>query len=173
MAKIILPKDKVDVSNETVIFLAGPIRGATNWHYEAMDILLALDPHITIASPRRTLREDLEQHRVYGKESYDRQRAWERYYLEKASKQGSILFWLPKEHEHNCAKAYGAITRFEIGQWLSHYKHDNSLHVCFGSDGEFPELRTIALDIAEDAPNKIIYDSLEKTCKRALELAKR
>ena len=174
MSRIILPKTHVPMEeDERLYFLAGPIRGADNWHYDAMDILQQLDPNSYIASPRRTLREDLEKFRVYGGENFSRQRAWEKHYLEYASQHGSILFWLPGETEHNCEKAFGAITRFEMGQWLERYRQDNSTKWVFGSNGEFPELSTIQYDMTLDAPDLKLCSTLQETCEAAVANAHR
>ncbi len=102
---------------------------------------------------------------------FPRQRAWERHYLDLASKQGAILFWLPGEEHHDCNKVYGAITRMELGQWMTSYKHDNSIRLCIGSDSKFPELHTVQYDLSLDAPDKDIKKTLEETCFEAIRLA--
>jgi hypothetical protein len=171
MAEVIIPKTYIEQINNPTIFLAGPIRSAPNWQDEAINILISKNPSLTIASPRRGIRESIANYVIKGDENYfPRQRAWERHYLDLASKTGAILFWLPKEEEHKCEKVYGAMTRVEIGQWMTNYKYDNSLGFCVGSDGKFPELHTIEYDLQLDAPDKIINGSLEATCEEALRI---
>ena len=83
-----------------------------------------------------------------------------------------VSLWLPGEESHDCNKVYGAMTRLELGQWMSNYRHNNSIKFCVGSDGKFLELGTIAYDLQLDAPNKMIYETLEETCSEALKLIK-
>jgi hypothetical protein len=173
MAKVIIPKTYVAQIDDPLIFLAGPIRGAPNWQDEAVGFLFLQKQNITIASPRRGIREKIAPYVVNGNENYfNRQRAWERHYLDIASKTGAILFWLPGEEKHDCNKVYGAMTRLELGQWMTNYRHDNSLKFLIGSDGKFPELGTISYDLQLDASTKKIYGSLEETCLEALKLVK-
>jgi hypothetical protein len=89
-----------------------------------------------------------------------------------ASQQGAILFWLPGEARHTCDKVYGAMTRLELGQWMTRHHFDLSVRFCVGSDGKFPELRTIAYDLSCDAPGKMIFGTLEETCDEALRLVR-
>mgnify|MGYP001583684757 FL=1 len=125
MVKLIIPKTYVQELVLPLIFLAGPIRSAPNWQNEAIDLLFSQKPNLVIASPRRGVRDKIAPYIITGDETYfSRQRAWERHYLDIASKTGAILFWLPCEVEHDCQKVYGAMTRVEIGQWMTDYKHD-------------------------------------------------
>lgn len=170
MAGVIVPNIYVRDVNK-LIFLAGPIRGAPNWQDEAIRILLPKNSELIIATPRRGIRESFAGSVLPGDNNYfKRQRLWERHYLETASKRGAILFWLPGEAEHNCAKSYGAMTRLELGQWMTNYRHDNRVRFCVGSDGKFSELDIIRIDLALDAPDKRILGTLEETCDEALRL---
>src|SRR3989338_8562800 len=92
-------------------------------------------------------------------------------YLVIASKTGAILFWLPGEAEHDCQKVYGAMTRVEIGQWMTRYNFDKHVRFCVGSDGKFPELNIIEFDLKMDAYDKDIKKTLEETCSEAVRLA--
>ena len=171
MSNVLIPKTYVITLNYPIIFLAGPIRGAPNWQDEAIKYIISKNPNIIIASPRRETRESIAPYILKGDESFfPRQRAWERHYLDIASKTGAILFWLPEETEHNCNKVYGAMTRLELGQWMTRYKLDKSIRFCVGSDGKFSELNTIAFDLKLDAPDKKIFSTLEETCDEALKI---
>lgn len=173
MGKVIIPKSYVEVT-EPLIFLAGPIRSAPNWQDDAIEYLLSQNPGIVVANPWRGVRDGLAQYVIEGDETYfSRQRAWERHYLDIASRTGAIMFWLPGEEKHNCEKVYGAMTRVEIGQWMTNYRHDNTVRFCVGGDGRFPELHTIKYDLEIDAPEKNICSTLEETCDEALRLANR
>jgi hypothetical protein len=172
MGKVIIPKTYVQNIEAPLIFLAGPIISAPNWQDEAIDFLLSKNSDLVIASPRKGIRDKIAPYITQGDENYfPRQRAWERHYLDIASKTGAILFWLPGEAEHNCEKVYGAMTRVEIGQWMTNYRHDNSVRFCVGSDGKFPEIHTIGFDLQLDAPAKKIFSSLKETCAEAVRLA--
>jgi hypothetical protein len=63
------------------------------------------------------------------------------------------------------------MTRVEIGQWMTNYRHNKSVRFCVGSDGKFPEIHTIEYDLQLDAPDKKIFSSLEETCAEAVQLA--
>lgn len=171
MIKVIIPKTYVKEITAPLIFLAGPIKGAPDWQDEAIEILSSQNIDLIIASPRKEIKGEIAKYILSGDETYfPRQRAWERHYLDIASKRGVILFWLPKEIEHNCAKAYGATTRMELGQWMTMYKHDKSMRFCVGSDGGFSELSPIEYDLSLDAPDKDIKKTLKETCLEALRL---
>jgi hypothetical protein len=171
MGGVIVPKTLVEPVEGPLIFLAGPIRGAPNWQNEAIQRILQKNGNATITSPRREVRESISKYVLSGNDAYfTRQRAWERYYLEIAAKKGAILFWLPGETEHSCEKAYGAMTRIELGQWMTRYKSDHSIRICVGSDGKFSELDTIKYDLSLDCPDMPIKNTLEETCLEALRL---
>jgi len=172
MASLIIPKTYVEQINKPVIFLAGPIKGASNWQDKAILYLISKDPDVILVSPRRGIRDEIAPYIIKGNEThFQRQRMWERYYLECASKKGAIMFWFPGEIEHDCNKSYGAMTRFESGMILGWYKYDKSIEFCLGSDGKFSELDTMLVDFKLDAPEKRVFPTLEQTCDEALRIA--
>lgn len=172
MHGVIIPNTYVETFDSPLIFLAGPIRSAPNWQDEAIGIIFSGRPDVVIASPRRGIRESIAPYVFHGNEShFSRQRAWERHYLDLASKTGAIMFWLPGEEIHDYNKVYGAMTRLELGQWMTNYKHDKNVRFCIGSDGQFPEIRTIRYDLSLDAPDKIVCATLEDACHESLRLA--
>lgn len=172
MGKVIIPNTYVSDLKTPLIFLAGPIRGAPNWQDKAVEFLLSQEPNLIVASPRRGIRNKIAPYIAKGDENhFSRQREWERYYLDIASKTGAIMFWLPGEKNHKCSKVYGATTRVELGQWMTAYRYDKSTRFCVGSDGNFHELRTIEYDLKMDAPEKEIKKTLNETCIEALRLA--
>ena len=172
MGGLIIPKTYIEEPSFPLIYLAGPIKGAPKWHDEAIEFLLSHNPDLTIASPQKEIKQNLSAHLLKGDESYfSRQRAWERHYLSLASDSGAILFWLPGEETHRCEKSYGAMTRIELGQWMTNYRDDRFLGLAIGTDGKFSEIDTIKYDLSLDAPDKKIYSTLEETCSEALRLA--
>ena len=171
MGKLIIPKTYIKNIDTPLIFLAGPIKSAPNWHEKIIKILFSLKKDLIIASPKKEINDNLKKYLIINNENYfSRQRAWERHYLEIASKKGVILFWLPKEENHNCDKVYGAMTRVELGQWMTNYKHNENVNFCVGTDGKFSEIGTIIYDLSLDAPKKYIQTTLENTCIEALNL---
>lgn len=172
MAGVIIPKTYLKEVEAPLIFLAGPIKSAPNWQDKAIDIILSQNKDLIVASPRGGIREVIAPYILKGDDNYfPRQRAWERHYLDLASKTGAIMFWLPGEETHDCQKVYGAMTRLEIGQWMTNYRHDKSVRFCVGSDGKFSELHTIQYDLQLDVPEKSVFGSLKETCLEAVRLS--
>ena len=81
------------------------------------------------------------------------------------------MFWLPGEETHYHDKAYGAMTRIELGQWMTNYRRDSSVRLIIGTDGRFSEFDTIRYDLSLDAPDLPIYGTLRETCAAAVEMA--
>ena len=178
MKKVIIPRSFVNLSNNVpLIFLAGPIRGAPIWQDEAIGLLFSKTKEdLVVASPRRGIRNGFSGYVVQGNgDGFPRQRAWELHYLERAAtgteRKGAIMFWLPGEKEHDCKKAYGAMTRIELGQWMTRYRFESPVRMCIGTDGKFSEIDTIRYDLDVNAPGLRVYDSLEETCSEALRIA--
>ena len=158
--KVILPPNSIEVEGP-IIFLAGPIRGAQDWQGEAIKIIHRINPQISIASPRR---EYLD-----GEFVYERQVDWETKYLRRSAKNGVILFWLSKEFEHDHGRAYAQTSRFELAEWKMRHEHDGAKLVIGIEDG-FTGARYIRRRFSQDCPNVLILNSLEDTCKKAVEL---
>ena len=171
MNSLILPNTYIENIDTPLIYLAGPIRSAPNWQEDAIELLFSMERDLTIASPRMA-RMAIDQYIVCGDENrFKSQREWEWHYMDLASKNGAILFWMPYEYKHHCDKPYGAVTRIELGQWMTRNLFDKSLRVCYGSDGQFPEIYLIKYDLKLHDPDKIIYNTLKDTCDEALRLA--
>jgi len=173
MAGVIIPKTYVKKINDPIIMLLGPIRGAPNWQDEAIDILFDIKPDLVVVTPRRGIRDSFVKYVLHGDEDYfERQRSWEIYYTEMAAeevgREGCAMFWLPEEVNHKCEKAYGAMSREEWGLMLGAYRHNKSMRFCVGTDGKFSEWRTHLLTLNTYAPDKEVFDSLEKTCEEAV-----
>lgn len=157
--QLLQPNEIVDVKGP-VIFLAGPIQGAPEWQEEAMNYLKKLDDKLIIASPRRTYAK--------GEYVFEKQVDWESYYLKKSSKKGVILFWLAKEVEHKCDRAYAQTTRFELAEWK-----DRTKKIVIGIEDGFPGAKYIIRRLNQDCPKIKIRNNLEDTCKDAYNLIKR
>ena len=154
-------------AQDPLVFLAGPIKGAEDWQSQAIEILHKSNPQLNIANPRR---QNFEEDGV--------QVLWETNHLRLASAYGGILFWLAKEVEHIPERAFGQTTRFELGEWFTHYKYrkihqpDKKIKIALGIDDEFPGRDYVIERVFEDCPEFIIATTLEETCQLMTDMLK-
>ncbi len=163
--RIIIPPRYIKVRSP-VIFLAGPIRGAINWQGKAIRYLRSKNPKLHIASPRRTLLEQED----FPENTFDEQVNWEHFYLQRAGEKGVILFWLAKETEHKCNRAYAQTTRFELGEASARHQF-SGIKVVVGIENGFVGGKYIRKTLSKKYPDIPIADSLEKACDLAIQLA--
>lgn len=104
-----------------LVFLAGPIQEAEDWQSTAIGLISRESSAINVASPRGDY-----SNRAF---DYNTQVDWETYYLNQAAKYGGILFWLAKEKEHVCDRAFAQTTRFELGEWLTKHLFGSLLNM--------------------------------------------
>jgi hypothetical protein len=170
MIEVLIPNTKIETT-KPIIFLAGPIQGTSNWRQSAIETISSLSESLLIVSPsgRLTFNQDYIKI-IPSQNDFKHQREWENCYLDQASHRGSILFWFPGETEHSCQKSYGAMTRVEIGEWITEYKYNPSINLIIGTDGKFSEFKTIRRDIDQKMPETIIYETLEETCRAAVNI---
>ena len=112
----------------------------------------------------------IEVDNPFNYQTFERQRAWERYYLYEAAKKGSIVFWLTGEVENKeySDKVYAHITMMEFGEWIARSKADKKINLIIGTDGTFPEWSTIENEIRTELPKLVICESLEETIDTAI-----
>jgi hypothetical protein len=158
----IFPPDKPPIAGP-VIFLAGPIQSAEDWQRHAVRILNEIAPEVHVASPRRNINFEGE----FSEEMYNEQVDWETFHLRRAGKEGVVLFWLAKEDDHVCHRAYGQTSRFEIGEWKERHCRDGSKLV-IGIEPGFTGARYIKRRFSQDCPDIPVCDSLEETCREAV-----
>jgi hypothetical protein len=161
MQSIITPPTYPKNLRGPVIFLAGPIQGCHDWQSEARALLLQLDPSITVANPRR----DIAEMNYTDDEQID----WETFYLRRAAEDGVIMFWLPKEEEHSCKRAYAQTSCFELGEWKERQNRDHHLMVV-GIDDGFTNRHYIRRRLSQDCPLVTICPTLEETCVATIRL---
>jgi hypothetical protein len=147
-----------------LLFLAGPIQGAPTWHDEAIEMLRAA-AHIHIASPRRD-----EAFGETAEEMYNEQVDWEHYHLDRAARDGVLLFWLAREAEHRCDRAYAQTTRFELGEAVTLHRWQGA-RVVVGIESGFSNARYLRRTIGKKAPRIPICSALRETCETAIRLA--
>lgn len=166
------PYYETDIVRECVrIFLAGPIQGAANWQEEAVKLLTAewekeknrlnrlpgiRMPDLLIFNPRRS--DDTWKY------EFEKQVDWETHYLAQAADSGAILFWLAKEYEHDCARAYAQTTRFELAEWATKFDSD----FVVGIEDGFPGAKYIKYRLGAVTS---IYTSFQATCTAAFRKA--
>ena len=149
-----------------LIFLAGPIQGAYNWQEQAISLINSLDSEMNIASPRRRIKHEGE----FTENMYNEQVDWETHYLNRAAEKGAVMFWLAKESEHVCHRAYAQTSRFELAEWkVLHQIYHSKMVV--GIEEGFTGHRYIEKRFSQDCPEVPVLSSLEETCTKAVEFA--
>lgn len=152
-----------------LVFLAGPIQGAPRWQDRAIAYLQSKAPEINIANPRRA---DVHYEKgEFPPAMYAEQVDWETFYLRKAAAQGVILFWLAKEAEHKCHRAYAQSTRFELAEWKMWYERGGA-KIALGIEAGFTGAKYVSRRFSQDCPGLRISETLEETCDEAVRLAK-
>lgn len=147
-----------------LIFLGGPIQGASDWQSEAIGIL-SINENINIVSPRRAIEKSAD----FSDSDYQEQVSWEHYYLEEVARKGVTMFWLPKPIQEIPGRAYAQTSRFELGEALArHYLQ--KIRLVVGIEKGFSNERYIRLTLQAKAPDVSICDTLEATCEKAIEL---
>lgn len=147
-----------------LIFLAGPIQGADMWQARAADLILAAAPELTVASPRRAVIPE-----VVG--IFEEQVDWETHHLRQAGRAGVVLFWLAREAEHRCDRAYAQTTRFELAEWKLRHERDGA-RIAVGIEDGFTGAAYIRRRFVQDCPLLPLWDGLEATCANAVALAR-
>ena len=158
--------------NKPTVFLAGPIQGAVDWQAEAGKLFefITQKDELRIANPRK---EYLDK-----EFDYAAQVDWEIDHLRKASVNGVLLFWLAREEEHDCHRAYAQTTRWELAVWfqkmiLQHYKANGTyIHMVVGIEEGFTGERYIRKQFADnsDFHNVVIQSTLKDTVIEAVKI---
>lgn len=152
---------------DRLIFLAGPCRGAPDWHAEAAEIIAAnmtefgFDENtLTLADPSNYC------------DDFDLQVAWETKMLERAAREGCILFWLAKEETHHPERVYAQTTSFELGEWWGRintyrpsYWDELGIKVVVGIEAGFSGEKYIRTRLGPQIP---VFDNLKDTVHAAL-----
>ncbi len=201
--KLILPNNNLGVildlqQGERLYFLAGPIKGGGTWHKDAIELLHKKDPFCYIVCPkpydsRHRLRPTKQERSTDDERGFTEyalrfpsQTAWERYYLERASYYGSVIFWLPQEDVNEPRKdgsPYARDTYGELGRWSlrsskPHYfcfkENEDRVNLVIGAEKYFPGLSVIQKNLDGDHGSPFqIYTTLEDTISEAVKLGKK
>lgn len=152
------------------VFEAGPIQGTWRWQDEATRIIQESHPTVSIFCPRRPIGEGKKEKGDFNQSKYEEQVDWETHHLNLASSYGAILFWLAKETEHDCDRAFAQTSRFELAEWKMMHQHFGTLLVV-GIEPGFTGERYIRHRLGQDCPNIPILNNLEETATLAASIA--
>lgn len=166
--KIIIAPTYLEKIEGPLIFLAGPIQGARRWQDLAIQVITSSAPDLYISSPRRVLEEKGD----FTQAKYNEQVDWETYHLRRAAENGAIMFWLAKEFEHKCDRAYAQTTRFELAEWKVRHERDG-VKLAIGIEEGFTGARYLIRRLSQDCSDIKLYPTLEDTCREAIRLAGR
>lgn len=155
---LISPPDYPPVDGP-LVFLAGPIQSAPDWQAVAAGLLRAARPDLHVANPRRLYPP--------GVFDYTAQVDWETHHLRRAAAGGVVLFWLAKEADHRCDRAYAQTTRFELAEWKVRHERDG-VGLVVGIEDGFTGARYVRHRLRQDCPGVPLCDSLEETCRAAV-----
>jgi hypothetical protein len=148
-------------ADSNVVFLAGPIQGASRWQYKAASIILDLDKNIVVASPRKDYAK--------GEFVYEDQVDWETHFLNRAAKLGAVVFWLALQEKPTPDRPYAQTSRLELGEWKVKHEYTGA-NLVVGIEEGFTNERYIRRRLGQDCPNVPILNSLQKTCETTVEL---
>ncbi len=163
--KILLPPT-YDQLDGPLIFLAGPIQGAYHWQNDAIKIFHDIAPQLNIASPRRVVSETYKKG-DFTPAMYNEQVDWETFHLRRAAEYGVVFFWLAKEFEHTCKRAYAQTSRFELAEWKINHERDG-INLVIGIEEGFTNAKYIRRRFRQDCPDVPICSTLESTCQEAI-----
>jgi hypothetical protein len=153
--------DKLDKLEGPLVYLNGPIQGSLNWQEEAIEILGGVAPDLHVASARgRNFAGGPEKHM-----------AWEHAFIERAARDGVVMFWCARESKHRCDRAYAAQMRFELGEWA--VKSSAGLaRLVVGVEKGFMGGSYLQRRLALAYPNIPLCRTLRQACVAAVELTR-
>jgi hypothetical protein len=177
--KIILPKTftETDAKYGPVFFLAGPRKGGNDWQHKAVkEIQKHLKNFYAVLPNNYDDYHPLIPFKINGvNDVFERQLQWERHYLDIASRNGCIIFWLPVEDKANPRsddKPYAMDTRGELGEWRGRMMNNDKLRIVIGAENDFPGLSQIQRNFNEALHCEFsIYKTLTDTIKAAIKIS--
>lgn len=189
---LVLPKTNIETFGKPAFFLAGPIKGGDDWQKRAIKLLYERQSKSFIFCPCRygpdheLFNDSVAQWMPQGSSGHHRsqihesQTLWERQYLETASKDGCIIFWLPEESKvnpRNDGSPYARDTYGELGEWRVRSAGEQNWlvsrpKVVIGAEPGFPGLKQIKTNFQAMIPGFVIHESLEATIDAAIKVAR-
>lgn len=117
-----------------LIFLAGPVQGAPNYHDAFARTILEARPEVAVASPRRT---EVDQLRF----DSDEQVKWEIASRDRAYRHGVTGIWFAAQDfsdtTYPSGRPYAQTTRIEFGETIDRYVENPSTKFVLGFDPEY------------------------------------
>lgn len=174
--KVLYPIDRRYRANEKIIFLAGPIRGSSEWQFEAIKFLKQrrVDAHIT--SPRRPhIPTEVEARRLdipWRFYSSEEQSDWEVDTIMHAYTCGVVMFWFQKEQEHNCDHCHAQTTRVEAGIIIGHAMTTPTNNLVVGIEDEFDGAPYLRHTFRKRAGVTRIHRTLQATLEATIDRIK-
>ena len=139
-----------------VIFLAGPIQGAPEWHDKAITWIRSRPDltHVTIATPRSV--------GDHPRPSFEQQVDWESRWLNRAAHFGVVMFWLAKESVRHPDRAYAQTSRWELSEWKERLSGPKDPLVVGVEEG-FYGARYMKYRLSQSHQHMAVYPSLVYT----------
>jgi hypothetical protein len=178
---------EIDWSYGPLFFLAGPVKGGSDWQHRACRLIRERQEKFYAIIPNRyPLDHPLMEFMINSRGVYDSQTLGERIYLEMAagvkrvdapdSRKGCIVIWEELESKifpRNDHQPYSRDTYGEVGEWRGRMIYDPSIRLVMGAAEGFPGLEVQKKNFdAALKTNFPIYSTLESTIKAALERVK-
>jgi Nucleoside 2-deoxyribosyltransferase like len=164
---VLYPPTRSDDGGNPVVFLAGPIAGAPDWHKGAIDRLACAATErgvgdFTIACPRPP-NWTLAKHSSFAE--FEKNEIWEQEHIEKAMRQGVLVFWLAREVVHQYGRAYAQTCRFQLGESLAllYCNFFRGGRIVVGIDPAFYGKSYIRWKLTERVPQVPICTTLDET----------
>ena len=161
MTRLVISPPDYPAIGGPLVFLAGPIQSAPDWQAEAARLLGELAPTLHVANPRRQYPP--------GTFEYAAQVDWETHHLRRAAERGVILFWLAREVEPMPGRCHAQTSRFELAEWKVRHERDG-VKLVVGIEDGFSGARYVRHRFGQDCPVVPSCESLEETCRRAVEV---
>lgn len=162
MGTILISPNTEEVE-DPIIFLAGPVNGAPDWQSDAIGHL-SLNESIHIVSPRQARDESVPLSAQESKKQIE----WEQHYLQKAMRDGVVLFWFAKPLLETKPLHFAQQSFFELGDILA--KTQGKDVVCAGIEEGFPGSEYLRATLQMKYPNLKVRASLSEVCDDALRL---
>lgn len=165
MGKIIIAPHREEMVGP-LVYLAGPIYGAPDWHSDAIG-MLGMNSELHIA----TLRRAIEMNTEFSPTQLQDQMKWADHFIRHALHNGIVMFWFPKPIAVIEQGGYGHTSRIELGATIEYLKNISTAHVVIGiQEGFVDEMRMKTL-LSYHTPHILVETSLHDVCEKVLLLS--
>ncbi|MBU1039276.1 hypothetical protein KKC17_03600 [Patescibacteria group bacterium] len=155
-----------------VVYLAGPVKHAPDWHSRAIKIIHDIDPEVIIISPKKLVLSGFHMTEWY------KECAWIKYHMDLTGgyAKGVIMFWCPPmecQERPNYNGSYAQSTRYEVGKWFTRLNENPQEwpgKVIMGMEHGFSGARYVDFDLKADYGVEIFWGDLQEFCYKTLEI---